>query len=250
MPSSWGSPAQCHQPQATALQPCGCCIGRCPVATDLSPSLLSPKGHRQELPSPAARKEALMVSQPPGPQPAVPGAPHLLGGSTTEQGQVTLMLLGLVASPVLVASCNNCHRKRKCCTMTWGRREPRGESHSDVRAAIPPLAVPTTLVSWHSPLIQPSTVVATSTAGAECPGHVPRAKSGNSSLKYSSEHGRSCLEWNCPPAPTGPTGTAQLLLTLTPATEDSTALCIQHLTSWFLFLTWMGFWLREGRERL
>ena len=156
-----------------------------------------------------------------GPQPAVASAPHLLLRSTTEQGQAKMTLPGSVASPVLVASHNNCHRKRKFCTMTWGRTEPRGEWHSEVRAAIPPPAVPTTLASWHSPPTQASTAAATGLARAGCPGRVPRAVSGNSSLKCSSEGGRSCLEWNCPPAPTGPAGMAQLLPTLTPATRRS-----------------------------
>lgn len=117
-----GSPAQHHQPQGTALRPCSCCIRLHPVPTDLSLFPLNPKGHRHRFPSPTARKQGLMVPQPLGPQPAVPRAPHLLGGRAAEQGRAKLTLPGSVASPALAASCNNHHGKRKCCTMTWGER--------------------------------------------------------------------------------------------------------------------------------
>lgn len=195
----------------------------------------APSGHKpgpipaqpQGTPSGALwpHSQALKVSCPPGPQPATPGTPHLLLGSTAEQGPAKVTLLGSVALPALVVSCNNFHRKRKCCTMTWGRTEPCGERHSEVRAAIPPPALPTTLASQCSPPTQPSTMVATGSAGDGCPGCIPRAESGNSSLKCPSEDGRSCLEWNCPPAPTGPAGMAQLLPTLTPATQRSQQPC-------------------------
>ena len=130
-----------------------------------------------------------------------------------------MTLLGSMTSPVLVASRNNCHRKRKFCTMTWGRTEPRGTVRSGLPSLLqqcPPPWRPGTALPHRLAPQQPLVSLEPDILAM-----FPGAVSGNSSLKCSSEGGRSCLEWNCPPAPTGPAGMAQLLPTLTPATRRS-----------------------------
>lgn len=125
----------------------------------------APKENCREIHSLTTRKELLLlVSLPSGPQPVlqVPSPPwRKLHWAQT--GKSDASRLGSLSS--VCCKCSNCHRKRKCCTMLWGRTAG-GTVRSELLSLLQQY-----LPLWNSDTTSPCS------PETECPHQVPKAKS-------------------------------------------------------------------------